>query len=65
VFWGAFTKNEPAVFAENMRELLTMTADGTLTPRVTSSYPLEDFAAAYDQLVSRRATGKVVLHIAT
>lgn len=63
VFWGAFTQAEPAVNRQNMKDLIDMVLAGTLTPRVMASYPLDDYASAFGQLATRRAMGKVVLHI--
>ena len=63
VFWGAFTTNEPVANAQNMRELISMVDEGTISPRVTSAYPLSEFAAAYDEMATRRAKGKVLLHV--
>jgi NADPH2:quinone reductase len=63
VFWGAFTAAEPDVFALNMREVIGMVASGELSPRISSAYPLAEFAAAYDEMASRRAQGKILLHV--
>lgn len=63
VYWGAFTTTEPETNRQNMHELVGMVTNGTLSPRVTTSYALADFAEAFDELASRRARGKVVLHI--
>ncbi len=62
VFWGAFMVAEPERNAQNMREVMDMLADGTLTPRVTASYALDDYEAAFSDLAMRRVKGKVVLH---
>ena len=63
VFWGAFTTAEPETFEQNMREVVDMVGSGSLSPRVTATYPLSDFASAFEELTSRRARGKIVLHI--
>ena len=38
-----------------------MVADGTLTPRVTESYALDDYKDAFRTITERRALGKVIL----
>ena len=63
VFWGSFTKHEPEEAKRNGVELFSMLSDGTLKPRVTNVFPLEDYELAFDLMASRKATGKVVLKI--
>ncbi len=63
VWWGTWAARHPADSLQNMQELAVMLAKGELTPRVTESYPLEQFAAAFDSLSSRRAQGKVILRL--
>lgn len=64
VFWGEHVAREPELFAENMTQLLEWIASGALKPHVHAVHPLADFAAAYDDIISRRARGKVVLRLA-
>jgi NADPH2:quinone reductase len=61
VFWGNFTRNEPAVWAENMRELLEWRREGKVHVEVTERLPLHHAPAALQRLVSRQAKGKLVL----
>jgi len=63
VFWGAWAAREPDANQANFRELLAMVSEGALRPRVTASYPLDDFVAAFAEISSRRATGKTVLQL--
>jgi NADPH2:quinone reductase len=63
VFWGSFTSREPTQNIRNGAELFQMLSDGTLKPRVTNLFALEDYESAFDLMDSRRATGKVVLQI--
>jgi NADPH2:quinone reductase len=44
-----------------MVELVGMVEAWQLTPRVTGSFPLEDFAQAFAAIAQRRARGKIVL----
>ncbi len=61
VFWGAFTQREPARFQELMAELLGWAADGTITPHVSKTYPLEEAATALNDITARRVRGKAIL----
>jgi NADPH2:quinone reductase len=63
VFWGSFTTREQEENMRNGAELFQMLSDGTLKPRVTNVFPLEDYESAFDLMASRQATGKVVLRI--
>jgi len=63
VWWGTWAARHPADSAQNMQELAVMLANGELSPRVTESYPLEQFAAAFDLLSNRKAKGKVILNL--
>jgi NADPH2:quinone reductase len=62
VFWGAFMVAEPDHHTQNMRDLMDMLQDGTLMPRVTASYALDDYKAAFSDNAMRRVKGKIVLH---
>jgi len=61
VFWGAFTAHEPALHAENMREILAWYRAGVLKPHVSARMPLDRGAEAIRLLMDRKATGKVIL----
>lgn len=61
VFWGAFTRNEPARNRENNWELMTMYAAGKVKPHIHATYPLERAAEALNEVMNKRVTGKVVL----
>jgi NADPH2:quinone reductase len=61
VFWGSFTAREPQRNAENLRQLVTWLADGTVRPLISATYPLTDVARALNDLLERKATGKVVV----
>lgn len=63
VFWGSWLGKDPAASAENFRELFDMVARGTIHPRVTDVYPIEEYEAAFAALTGRRARGKVVLEV--
>lgn len=61
VFWGAWLARFPQEHRQNTEEFLQMFAEGKINPRISNTYPLDDFIAAYDELAERRAMGKVVL----
>ena len=63
VFWGAFTRNEPEVSAQNMMELLQMYSEGEIDPKVSEVFDFEQYAEALGALTGRRATGKIVLRV--
>ncbi|NQW80062.1 MAG: NADPH:quinone oxidoreductase family protein [Polaromonas sp.] len=61
VFWGAFTRHEPARHAANLQELLLWWSQGKLKPHVSAVYPLERAVDALNDLLQRRVQGKAVL----
>lgn len=63
VFLGRFRKEEPALYEENFRELLTMYAAGKIRPVITQSFPLSDYVKAFNVFTERRVMGKVTLEI--
>jgi len=63
VFWGRFTGEEPQQNLQNIRELWELFAEGKLKPVVTDLFPIEQFEAAYNCMVERRARGKVIMTI--
>lgn len=65
VFWGSFTQREPEASARNMMELMKLYAEGKIDPKVSDVYDFEDYAEALGALTGRKATGKVVLRVAS
>lgn len=63
VWWGTWAAKNPQLQAQNMQELTTWIKQGTLTPRVTESFELQDFARAFAAITERRARGKVILRL--
>src|SRR3954471_8034052 len=64
VFWGDFTRREPAQFAASMKQLARWYGEGRLKPHVSQTLPLEKAAEAIRLLASRQAKGKVVVTMA-
>ncbi len=63
VFFGEWTRRDPAGADQNLAELQQMFEAGTLRPLVGGTYPLENFADALEDLWERRAVGKLVVKI--
>lgn len=63
VFWGSFTAHEPNVNVQNIQEMFDLVLDGRLNPRVTQSFALDEYEAAYSVFASRSVQGKVVFAI--
>ena len=63
VWWGTWARKNPKLQIRNMMEMAALIADGTLTPRVTESYDLDDFREAFKAITERRALGKVTLRM--
>jgi NADPH2:quinone reductase len=63
VFWGEFTRREPAHFAAAMDRLGRWFAEGRLHPHITATFPLERAADALKLMAARQVKGKVVLAV--
>jgi len=63
VFWGEFTRREPARFAESMERLSRWYAEGRLKPHISGRFPLEQAADALTRMANREVVGKVVLTV--
>ncbi|MFY0734117.1 MULTISPECIES: NADPH:quinone oxidoreductase family protein [Aurantimonas] len=61
VFWGSFTRKEPEVFADNMRELMGWAVNGSVRPHVSERAKLADAADVLRRMHDRQTTGKIVL----
>ncbi len=61
VWWGTWASKNPKLQMQNVMEMAQLIAAGTLNPRVTESYALENFVDAFKAITERRALGKVIL----
>lgn len=61
VYWGEFARREPKANARMIGELMGWLAQGRLKPRVSHVYPLHETPRALDELLHRRAVGKLVI----
>ena len=64
VWWGTWAGKNPALHIENMNDLAAMIASGRISPKVTESFPVEEFVDAFRVITERRALGKVILKFA-
>jgi NADPH2:quinone reductase len=63
VFWGDFTRREPARFADSVRQLAKWYQEGRLRPHVSKTLPLEKAADALKLMAARQVKGKLVLTV--
>ena len=63
VYWGEFAKRDPAGNRRLMAQLFGWLAEGSLRPVVSKRYPLVDTANALQDVLARRAVGKLVITI--
>lgn len=61
VFWGAFVKREPAVFTENMEELIRWYQTGQVSVQIDKTFALADAAQAMLHVMNRKVLGKVAI----
>jgi NADPH2:quinone reductase len=61
VFWGEFTRREPAAFSASIAQLERWYAEGKLRPHVSATFPLERAADALALMAAREVKGKIVL----
>lgn len=59
--WGAYFDRQPELVHDAHAALCELYEAGKIRPVVSESRPLEDAAAAIEELTSRRSTGKLVL----
>lgn len=63
VFWGAFVGQFPEENAANVADLWRLYDEGAIKPHISSTHPLDEAGAAINELLERRATGKVVVTV--
>lgn len=64
LYWGAYQKFRPDALGESFAQLCAWLGSGALTPHVSHRLPLEQANEALGLLISRKATGKVVVEVA-
>lgn len=63
VFWGRSMSEEPALHRQNFGELAAMIADGSIRPRVSAEFSLDDYEDAFAMFTDRKVMGKAVFRI--
>ncbi len=61
VFWGEFVKREGAANLAGINELMGWMREGKIRPLISKIYTLPEAPQALDDLLARRATGKLVV----
>ncbi len=61
VFWGDFTRREPALNEANNQELMRLFEAGKISPHIHKVYPLTKASEALNELLDKKVSGKVVL----
>ncbi len=61
VYWGEFAKRDPAGNRALLSQLFGWLAEGKLRPYVSKQYPLAEAPQALQDLLARRAVGKLVI----
>jgi len=61
VYWGDWTRQDPAGHARNVKQLIQWIAEGKIKPLVSEHVSLNDAPAAMNRLANREVKGKVVV----
>jgi NADPH2:quinone reductase len=62
-YWGSYRKHDPARVRAAFEELLRWHGEGRIEPLVSEVRPLAEAPQALERLLSRKASGKIVLTI--
>ncbi|MDQ7249311.1 NADPH:quinone oxidoreductase family protein [Dongia sedimenti] len=60
-YWGSYRRHRPELIGECFAGLARFHAAGSLQPHISHRFDLADFAQAFEVLVTRKSTGKIVL----
>ncbi|MGC6499590.1 MAG: NADPH:quinone oxidoreductase family protein [Henriciella sp.] len=63
VFWGAAVARDPQRNAADLAEMFELYSQGKIRPHVSNAYPLDRGADAIQELMDRKAMGKVVVTV--
>jgi NADPH2:quinone reductase len=62
VYWGDWTRRDPAGHVRNMRDLVDWIRDGRVRPAITERVGLDGVPDAIARMAARRVLGKVVVN---
>ncbi len=63
VFWGSFSEREPEHNQQNMKELLSLMAEGKIKQHIHKIFSLEEAPKALKELMERKVKGKAVVKV--
>lgn len=63
VFWGAYKHKRTEQLKASLGELMTLAANGRISPHISRRFPLAETADAIDTLLRRASIGKLVVTI--
>ena len=61
VFWGEYVARQLSDFQNDMKELFALLDQGKLAPHISARYPLAQGGLALQDLLDRKAIGKVII----
>ncbi|MFZ9406064.1 MAG: NADPH:quinone oxidoreductase family protein [Burkholderiaceae bacterium] len=61
VFWGDYTKREPAANERDVAEMMALLTAGKLRPHISATSSLDQVPQALIDMANRRVTGKVLI----
>jgi len=61
VYWGDWTRHDPAGHRRNVEQLVRWMAEGKIRPVISERVALRDTPAALERLTQRKVTGKIVV----
>ncbi len=61
IFWGNFAQKEPGKSLQNTFQLVQWFQEGALKPHIHATYPLQDAPLALEEIMARKAKGKIVI----
>ncbi|MBL4801716.1 MAG: NADPH:quinone oxidoreductase family protein [Emcibacter sp.] len=63
-YWGAYNDFKPKIIQDSTRQLFKWYEQGTITPHISGTFPLEKTGDAIRALTNRTSSGKVVVTMA-
>lgn len=63
ILWGAYALNDPKTMLSSLQTLIGWYAEGKLKPYVSHTFLLEQAADAFNMMLNRQSTGKIVLTV--